>query len=356
MNTTNSEAVMQLVANWRGFNLLDFFWASETEPDVEITVSEDYCKWIRDWGFNVVRFPMDYRFWIDTDWRQNGRITSADEVFKIKDRMLDQIERSVNIVRSYGLHVILNFHRGPGYIIGENARNEPFDLWKDPVADEAFTYHWTHFAERFRDIPVAELSFNLLNEPSAVAKPGGYMPMSDYMRVMTHAIEGIRSVTPDRIIITDGVWYGKNVCEELIPLNIVQSGRGYSPPEVCQYGGPHDKGYPVPTWPILNEDGSVEYGREQLAEFYAPWGELTARVLPALCGECGCFNKTPHDVFLAWCRDLLDILVANRMGFIFWRLRQVMGVFDPERDDVDYENWHGHKLDRKFLELLREYI
>jgi len=44
MNTTNGEAVMQLVANWRGFNLLDFFWASETEPDVEITVSEDYCN------------------------------------------------------------------------------------------------------------------------------------------------------------------------------------------------------------------------------------------------------------------------------------------------------------------------
>jgi endoglucanase len=26
---------------------------------------EDDFRWIRDWGFNWVRLPMDYRFWID---------------------------------------------------------------------------------------------------------------------------------------------------------------------------------------------------------------------------------------------------------------------------------------------------
>ena len=31
------------------------------------------------------------------------------------------------------------------------------------------------------------------------------------------------------------------------------------------------------------------------------------------------------------------------------------GILDSERKDVRYENWRGHKLDRKMLELLREF-
>jgi endoglucanase len=30
-------------------------------------------------------------------------------------------------------------------------------------------------------------------------------------------------------------------------------------------------------------------------------------------------------------------------------------ILDSERKDVRYENWRGHKLDRKMLELLREF-
>jgi len=28
---------------------------------------------------------------------------------------------------------------------------------------------------------------------------------------------------------------------------------------------------------------------------------------------------------------------------------------DSGRTDVDYEDWHGHKLDRKLLDLLQKY-
>ena len=31
------------------------------------------------------------------------------------------------------------------------------------------------------------------------------------------------------------------------------------------------------------------------------------------------------------------------------------GVLDSDRDDVEYEDFHGHKLDRRLLELLRRY-
>ncbi len=31
------------------------------------------------------------------------------------------------------------------------------------------------------------------------------------------------------------------------------------------------------------------------------------------------------------------------------------GILDSQRNDVNYEGWYGHKLDRKMLELLQKY-
>lgn len=73
------------------------------------------------------------------------------------------------------------------------------------------------------------------------------------------------------------------------------------------------------------------------------------------CGECGCWNKTPHDVFIAWFTDVLDILSANNIGFAIWNFIGDFGVLDSGRTDVAYEDWHGHKLDRKFLDLMMKH-
>jgi hypothetical protein len=72
------------------------------------------------------------------------------------------------------------------------------------------------------------------------------------------------------------------------------------------------------------------------------------------CGECGCWNKTPHNVFMAWFTDVLSILKAGNIGFAVWNFIGDFGVLDSGRTDVAYENWYGHKLDRKFLDLMRK--
>jgi endoglucanase len=38
-----------------------------------------------------------------------------------------------------------------------------------------------------------------------------------------------------------------------------------------------------------------------------------------------------------------------------WNLKGTFGVLNSEREDVVYENYKGLKLDRKMLELLKEY-
>ena len=73
------------------------------------------------------------------------------------------------------------------------------------------------------------------------------------------------------------------------------------------------------------------------------------------CGECGGWNETPHDVFLAWFEDVLIVLTENNIGWGLWEFKGTFGLLNSGRKDVDYENWHGYKLDKKLLTLLQKY-
>jgi hypothetical protein len=89
-----------------------------------------------------------------------------------------------------------------------------------------------------------------------------------------------------------------------------------------------------------------------LEKYYQPWIDLAKSGVGVHCGECGCWNKTPHDVFLAWFTDVLDILSSNKIGFAVWNFIGDFGVLDSNRADVNYVDWYGHKLDKKFLDLM----
>ena len=109
---------------------------------------------------------------------------------------------------------------------------------------------------------------------------------------------------------------------------------------------------PVPVWP--GQVGDRYYSRDMLEKFYQPWIDLVKKGVGVHCGEGGSYNKTPHDVFLAWFGDVLDILTTNKIGFAIWNFAGDFGVLDSNRADVAYEDWYGHKLDRKFLDLMRK--
>jgi hypothetical protein len=98
-----------------------------------------------------------------------------------------------------------------------------------------------------------------------------------------------------------------------------------------------------------------QFGKERLETYYQPWIELAKSGTGVHCGECGCWNKTPHQVFLAWFQDVLDILTSNEIGYALWNFRGDFGVLDSRREDVDYQDWYGHKLDGKLLDLLKRH-
>jgi len=54
-----------------------------------------------------------------------------------------------------------------------------------------------------------------------------------------------------------------------------------------------------------------------------------------------------------WLRDFLELWEAEGWGWALWTFEGPFGVLDSGREDVDYDDWYGHDLDREMLELLQ---
>lgn len=467
------DAEARKLPRWRGFNLLEKFLAGNNAP-----YQETDFAWMAEWGFNFARLPMDYRCWAKTP--------DADFV----EQTLLDIDQAVDWGRQYGIHISLNFHRGPGYCV--NPPKEAGDLWTDPAMQELFARHWVVFAKRYEGIPSRQLSFNLINEPHSVED-------AIYAAAMKPAIEGIRAVDSQRLMVADGLSWGSIPSQDLIPFAVAQSTRGYAPFELSHYqaswiSSPADT--PIPVWPIpvginnhlfgngkpdlqsplvlqvqcpkptgfsihvghvsaeaelvVKADGVVvlqhlfkpgpgegdwiksvanewggynadydrdfeaaipagtreieigigqgdwlrfsgirfgemsirptnlEWGVKQEAfivnasgvrpaagdryscsreilqeQRVKPWMQLASQGVGVHVGEWGAYNRTPHGVTLAWMRDCLENWRSAGFGWALWNFRGAFGVLDSGRKDVKYEDFRGHQLDRRMLDLLR---
>lgn len=320
-----------------GFNLLNKF-----NPDHHTSFSEQDFEIMAEWGFNFARIPLSYWCW-----------SSEDDWYSVDEKCMQDIDRVVDLGKQYKIHINLNFHRTPGYCI--NPPKPTTNLFEDDEPLQACIFHWKMFAERYKSYPSKYLSFNLINEAPSIQD-------SKYEYVVRQLIKTIRDVSPKRTIIVDGLDVGNRPLMSIADVdNIIQSGRGYQPMVISHYEAswvygnkpmylPKDK----LTWPLKDDDKyyDKEWLRQTLRQNWKPWEEAGGRVH---IGEFGCHNRTPHDVALRWLRDQFDIFRENGWGWSLWNLYGSFGVMDSDRKDVKYENYKGHKLDRRMMELLMEY-
>ncbi|MFT3935400.1 MAG: cellulase family glycosylhydrolase [Chitinophagaceae bacterium] len=340
---------------WKGFNLLDFF---TPDPSSGPVTTEDHFKWMRDWGFDFVRIPIAYPRYLNIDRTKN---ITPDDVYKINTAMVDKIDALVAMAHKYNMHVSLNLHRAPGYCVNAGFY-EPYNLWKDEAAQKAFNFHWAMWAKKYKNVAASKISFDLVNEPSMREDMNDQhsqrssVPGDIYRKVAKGAADAIRQENPKHLVIADGNDTGTKPIPEIADLNIGQSCRGYHPGTISHYKAPwanKDVDHlPEPKWP--GQVGDKYLSREMLETFYQPWKDIMQKGVGVHCGEAGCWNKTPHDVFIAWFTDVLDILTNAGIGFAIWNFIGDFGVLDSKRTDVAYEDWYGHKLDKKFLDLMRK--
>jgi endoglucanase len=317
---------------WRGFNLLEKF----TE-DLNAPYLPDDFDMISDWGFNFVRLPMSYRCW-----------STAEDPFAIDERVIEDVDRAVAMGRNHGIHVNLNLHRAPGYCV--NPPEEPLNLWTDARAQDAFVHQWAYFADRYQGLRSRDLSFDLLNEPANIDE-------ETYARVMRLAIDAIRSVDPERLIVVDGLRYGREPVPSLVDTGVWQSTRGYDPMLVSHFraGWINRSDWPeTVTWPV--EEGGQVYDRTWLVQnVINPWIALEQIGTTVHVGEWGAFRFTPHQTALAWMRDLLELWKETGWGWALWNFRGPFGVLDSQRSDVTYRQVGDRQLDREMLRLLQSF-
>jgi endoglucanase len=174
--------------------------------------------------------------------------------------------------------------------------------------------------------------------------------------VVKRLVEGIHGEDPQRLIIADGLNYGREPVYGLVDLGIAQSTRGYDPIQISHYKAgwmPGSDKWSVPTWPLRPGEKSVVDKNTLRKERIEPWKKLEQKGVGVHVGEWGAFNRTPHKVVLAWMRDNLDLWKEAAWGWSLWELRGSFGVLDSQREDVEYEDFRGHKLDREMLTLLQ---
>lgn len=328
----------QKLPRWRGFNLFEMFMPQHTSG-VFVESDLDFTK---EWGFDFLRLPCSYWFW-----------AKPESLYEIDEKPLKSIDQAIAWGRARGIHMNVCMHRIPGYCI--NPPKEPTDLFKDEKTLDAAAYHWAMFAERYKGIPSTELSFDLMNEPPGVDD-------ATYLRVHGRLTRAIHDVDPDRLVIGDGKGGGHTPVSGVASLGIAMSTRGYQPFELTHYKAswfPGSDTWPVPTWPmtVTKKDGQkIVWDREALKrERIIAWQAVERTGVGIHIGEWGVHNFTPHDVTLAWMKENLDLWQRAGWGWALWNIRGSFGVMDSNREDVTYENVKGRKLDRKMLELLRQY-
>jgi hypothetical protein len=257
------EPTAQKLPPWRGFNLLYKFNVGSA-PTPDRVMDEDF-RMIASLGFNFVRVPLDYRCWIvGGDWE------------KIDETKLREIDRIVALGGEYGVHVSLNFHRAPGYTVAKPA--EARSLWTDAEAQRVCALHWAAFAQRYRGIANARLTFNLFNEPAGVSE-------SVYYDVVKRMVDAIRAHDPDRLVICDGLDYGTVPPKSLRALGVALATRGYRPMNISHYKaswvGGADK-WAVPHWPAAQVSaflyGPMKKELQSSLVFEGPLGSATLRL------------------------------------------------------------------------------
>jgi len=366
---------------WYGFNLLEYF---STDPDWmkyfpyknDGMFLEDDFRWMRDWGFNFARLPMDYRFWTD-----------PNDPMKIIEEKVEPIDRAIRLGEKYGVHVNISLHRAPGFCIldgadpavtGIHVTPEKTSFYKDPPTLDAFVHQWKFFAQRYKGVSNERVSFNLVNEPFLPLTPAERTELREglkdepqaavdreiesrgakqYARVARAAIDGIRAIDPERLIASDGFAVATTPVADLFSTGVLQSPHDYYPPEVTHYQAEWARGSLTlaepPTWPLKDSHGKVTADRRTIEDFVRPWRGMEQQRVPIHFGEMGCYKHTPPEVVLAWFDDTLDVIGELHSGWALWNFRGPFGVLDTERPGTKYQDWHGHQLDRPLLDLLR---
>ncbi|MGD0610966.1 MAG: glycoside hydrolase family 5 protein [Anaerolineales bacterium] len=298
---------------------------------------------IADWGCDHVRLPVDFP------------VLEADgQPGTMNERGLAYVVGALEECRANGLSVILDLHKAPGYSFDDHRSTALFD---DPTLQSRFLDIWQAIAMHLAGTQNF-VAFELLNEvnlPDSAA----------WNQLVAEAVERIRAVDPERLIVVGGNHY--NAPEELEHLTVLKDAgilytfhfyvpmvvtHQFAPwvPPLLEYGQRVD--YPGraaglegiierhPDFaPVIKPLVGKLYDRDFLLKAVLPAFDFARRKNQAVyCGEYGVIDRASLETRLHWTADLVSILREHGIGRAAWSYKAMdFGLVDLQGKIVSEE-------------------
>lgn len=296
-------------------------FSSLSKEHFDTFIVEDDIKQIASWGMDHVRLPIDYMV-----------IEDDKEPFVYKEEGFAYVDQCIKWCEKHNLNIILDLHRAAGYSFNSLSENQ---LFEDETLQKRFVSLWQAFAKRYKEYG-GGLVFELLNE---IVEPNS----DRWNKLSKKAVEGIREIDKDRLIIIGGNHYNSvNTLHELQVIddeNLVYTFHFYEPHILT-----HQKAswepllkdlefkVPYPAGPDLYEkyqSKSENFRRTYTLDKTVDKDYLRKYLQPALdfakerdvaiyCGEFGVIDHADMESNINWHNDLIDLLIEHNIGRAVW--------------------------------------
>jgi endoglucanase len=299
---------------------------------------------IAAWGMDHVRLPIDYPI-----------LEDDDKPFVYKEDGFRYIDNCISWCKEYGLNVILDLHKAPGYSFGTLDENTFFE---DTKLQERFKSLWKTFAVRYieeRD----NVIFELLNEIVEST--------SDRWNKVSHeTVAAIREVDKNRKIIVGGNLYNSVFMLKEIELfedeNVIYTFHFYEPHLFT-----HQKASWMPQFVEFNRTVNYPDSNEAYRDFYNRYPDFSQLDLELLnaeevgetylwealkpavefvettgksvyCGEFGVIQGAPEGSRIRWHQYVIDAFKKLNIGRAVWTYKEMsFRMVDINGNVVDEE-------------------
>ncbi len=352
-------------ANWTGFRAFrDGFESSNRTEDIQQIFND---------GFDHFTYIVSLRYFFIKDCYQDDEFTiecireDTSKIESIKQQMLEVLSGNENAVFVISLKAYAKVNNSSSGI-KQHKFLKAFEEKQE--TRDALIEIWEQIARTMSDIPDENLAFNLLNEPEFESYKG-YNPRETWKQWATIIVDKIRSISPDRTIIIEGIYkstFGKGRGNDgynfgqrkysgpsqlITPIdrnNIVYGFHYYEP-----YNWTHqdsywmskgDKGYPLPSIYRLKSD------LEELVDFSKEYQVPVILSEVGVNGTCG-GNGPKLEERAEYASTVYETLIEKGVGITWWALEDPNSPYKRPEEDCYEQSYRDLYPEEQLFKALR---
>lgn len=315
-------------------------WLSQGSLDINhiaTFIVEDDIKRISEIGCDHLRLPVDYE--------------NIDKDGEIVEYGFDYIEKCIKWCQKYGLNVVLDLHKTPGYVFDDLENSKGF--FGNPILEARFLTIWDRLSSRFSKYSDM-MMFEMLNEVTDESYLDSWNDLGN------RCIKVIRKNAPKVKILFGGVNYSSVSSVKFIPKpadeNIVYNVHCYEPLIFTHQGAywvdkmPPDFRieYPFKGEQYLDliekvpackcgpfKDNPKELiaslGKEFFMNIFKEAVEYAEKNnVPLYCGEYGVIDLADPISTLRWLKDINSCFKEYGIGRAIWNYKEMdFGIIGP---------------------------